>query len=170
MQGDAGKRSNSGSPLPDWLSENNSPVKALELLSDSDEVLEVASSDDGAEEGAGPGPGSAAEQKEAPRKRGRAAAPQAKRNLNRVLLSSEDNDSDDGEGSGKGQQPVRKRQKTMVATQQSQRLSSQDSAGPSQKAPSRKAAGSGGKAALRRIQEEDEQVCIMVMQVLLTTM
>lgn len=163
LQADAGRRSNSGSPLPDWLSENNSPVKTLELLTDSDEVLEVASSEDGIEDGPGPGPGSAVAEKQPSKKRGREAAPQGRRKVQRVLLSSE-NDSDGGEeGSGKGQQSAEKGQRRLVATQQSQMQSSQDSAGPldRQQPQPRKPAGSNGKAALAKIPEEEDQVRIV---------
>ena len=122
---DADRRSDSGSPLPDWLSENTSPVKTLELLSDSEEIIEVASDDDGAEEKPKTGPKSASRKEQAAKQC--RAAPRG-RGRRRVLLSSENDDSNDGDSAEDEQPSARKRQKTIVATQQSQKSPSQNRA------------------------------------------
>ncbi|CAL8468020.1 g7559 [Coccomyxa elongata] len=159
-QDDADRRSNSGSPLPEWLSQNTSPVKTLELLSDSDEVVEVASGDDDAEEKHEVGPRSAASGEQAAKKRRAAPRGRGGRRVNRVLLSSENDDSGDEGSAGEEQPSARKRQKTVPATQLSQKSPSQNATRLLKKHKAEDSAvgnGSASQQTLQKIAEEAEQ-------------
>lgn len=161
MQDDVDRRSNSGSPLPEWLSQNTSPVNTLELLSDSDEVMEVASGDDGAEEKHEVGPESAASREQAAKKHRAAPRGRGGRRVNRVLLSSENDDSGDEGSAGEEQPSARKRQKTVPATQLSQKSPSQNVAGLLKKHKVEDSAvgnGSASQQTLQKIPEGAEQV------------
>lgn len=151
-------RSKSGSPLPEWLSENNSPVKTLDLLSDSDEVVEVECSENESEEAPRPGPGSAAEASQA-NKRKRAAPAPGRRKVTRVLLSSENEDSGGDRTAEKSRGSARKKQKqTESATQQSQKsVSLARENGKTGHVASGKPGAFGRKAALQQNSKEAEE-------------